>query len=116
MTAFQNLLKEHKNTRLCCDRAVPLVAIKGLASHKVTLVTQLCTYRFYDDKVKQATGIVLVSQCERVIGSCHCMLSVSSERNLQYHIKTCSIVVRDYCLKNRSALDREESKTTFLHA
>ena len=50
MTAFTNKYLEISVTKLCSDKSVPAVVIKGLAEHKVTLGAPLCPCRFYDDK------------------------------------------------------------------
>jgi ferredoxin-thioredoxin reductase catalytic chain len=50
MTAFTNKYLKNTGTKLCSDKSVPAVVIKGLAEHKVTLGAPLCPCRFYDDK------------------------------------------------------------------
>jgi ferredoxin-thioredoxin reductase catalytic chain len=50
MTAFTNKYLENTNTKLCSDKSVAAVVIKGLAEHKVALGAPLCPCRFYDDK------------------------------------------------------------------
>ena len=50
MTAFTNKYLDLSRTKLCSDKSVPAVVIKGLAEHKVTLGAPLCPCRFYDDK------------------------------------------------------------------
>lgn len=54
MTAFTNKYLENTDTKLCSDKSVPAVVIKGLAEHKVTLGAPLCPCRFYDDKEAEA--------------------------------------------------------------
>ena len=54
MTAFTNKYLENTCTKLCSDKSVPAVVIKGLAEHKVTLGAPLCPCRFYDDKEAEA--------------------------------------------------------------
>jgi ferredoxin-thioredoxin reductase catalytic chain len=54
MTAFTNKYLENTNTKLCSDKSIPAVVIKGLAEHKVTLGAPLCPCRFYDDKEAEA--------------------------------------------------------------
>jgi ferredoxin-thioredoxin reductase catalytic chain len=54
MTAFTNKYLANTNTKLCSDKTVPAVVIKGLAEHKVSLGAPLCPCRFYDDKEAEA--------------------------------------------------------------
>jgi ferredoxin-thioredoxin reductase catalytic chain len=54
MTAFTNKYLENTCTKLCSDKSVPAVVIKGLAEHKITLGAPLCPCRFYDDKEAEA--------------------------------------------------------------
>jgi hypothetical protein len=54
MTAFTNKYLKNTDTKLCADKSVPAVVIKGLAEHKLHLGAPLCPCRFYDDKEKEA--------------------------------------------------------------
>lgn len=54
MTAFTNKYLQNTSTKLCTDKGVPAVVIKGLAEHKVDLGAPLCPCRFYEDKEKEA--------------------------------------------------------------
>jgi ferredoxin-thioredoxin reductase catalytic chain len=54
MTAFTNKYLENTNTKLCSDKSVAAVVIKGLAEHKVTYGSPLCPCRFYEDKEAEA--------------------------------------------------------------
>lgn len=54
MTAFTNKYLKNTDTKLCSDKSVPAVVIKGLAEHKVDLGAPLCPCRFYEDKEAEA--------------------------------------------------------------
>lgn len=81
MTAFSNKYLENTNTRLCSDKSVPAVVIKGLAEHKVTLGAPLCPCRFYDDKEKEAKDGYWNCPCVpmRERHECHCMLFLTED-------------------------------------
>ena len=46
MTFFTNSYLKNTGTKLCSDKSIPAVVIKGLAEHKVTLGAPLCPCRF----------------------------------------------------------------------
>lgn len=54
MTAFTNKYLQNTGTRLCSDKSVAAVVVKGLAEHKISLGAPLCPCRFYDDKEAEA--------------------------------------------------------------
>lgn len=54
MTAFTNKYLENTNTKLCSDKSVASVVIKGLAEHKLAYSSPLCPCRFYEDKQAEA--------------------------------------------------------------
>lgn len=76
MTAFTNKYLKNTGTRLCADKSVPAVVIKGLAEHKVALGAPLCPCRFYDDKEAEVKDGYWNCPCVpmRERHECHCML------------------------------------------
>jgi len=76
MTAFTNKYLNLSKTKLCADKSVPAVVIKGLAEHKVTLGAPLCPCRFYDDKEAEAKDGFWNCPCVpmRERHECHCKL------------------------------------------
>ena len=76
MTAFTNTYLKNTGTKLCADKSVPAVVIKGLAEHKVTLGAPLCPCRFYDDKEAEVKDGYWNCPCVpmRERHECHCML------------------------------------------
>ena len=83
MTAFTNKYLENTNTKLCTDKGVPAVVIKGLAEHKVDLGAPLCPCRFYDDKEKEAKDGYWNCPCVpmRERHECHCMLFLTEDND-----------------------------------
>jgi ferredoxin-thioredoxin reductase catalytic chain len=83
MTAFTNKYLENTNTRLCSDKSIPSVVIKGLAEHKVTLGAPLCPCRFYDDKQAEAKDGYWNCPCVpmRERHECHCMLFLTDDND-----------------------------------
>lgn len=81
MTAFTNKYLALSSTKLCSDKSVPAVVIKGLAEHKVTLGAPLCPCRFYDDKEAEAKDGFWNCPCVpmRERHECHCMLFLTEE-------------------------------------
>jgi ferredoxin-thioredoxin reductase catalytic chain len=81
MTAFTNKYLEMSVTKLCSDKSVPAVVIKGLAEHKVTLGAPLCPCRFYDDKEAEAKDGFWNCPCVpmRERSECHCMLFLNDD-------------------------------------
>lgn len=81
MTAFTNKYLELSCTKLCSDKSVPAVVIKGLAEHKVTLGAPLCPCRFYDDKEAEAKDGFWNCPCVpmRERQECHCMLFLTDD-------------------------------------
>jgi ferredoxin-thioredoxin reductase catalytic chain len=81
MTAFTNKYLALSNTKLCSDKSVPAVVIKGLAEHKVTLGAPLCPCRFYDDKEAEAKDGFWNCPCVpmRERSECHCMLFLNDD-------------------------------------
>jgi ferredoxin-thioredoxin reductase catalytic chain len=81
MTAFTNKYLENTCTKLCVDKSVPAVVIKGLAEHKVNLGAPLCPCRFYDDKEKEAKDGYWNCPCVpmRERHECHCMLFLTEQ-------------------------------------
>jgi ferredoxin-thioredoxin reductase catalytic chain len=81
MTAFTNKYLELSVTKLCSDKSVPAVVIKGLAEHKVTLGAPLCPCRFYDDKEAEAKDGFWNCPCVpmRERSECHCMLFLNDD-------------------------------------
>mmetsp|Transcript_6420 Transcript_6420/g.9083 ORF Transcript_6420/g.9083 Transcript_6420/m.9083 type:complete len:167 (-) Transcript_6420:318-818(-) len=83
MTAFSNKYLENTCTKLCSDKSIPAVVIKGLAEHKVTLGAPLCPCRFYDDKEKEAKDGYWNCPCVpmRERHECHCMLFLTEDND-----------------------------------
>jgi ferredoxin-thioredoxin reductase catalytic subunit len=81
MTAFTNKYLALSCTKLCSDKSVPAVVIKGLAEHKVTLGAPLCPCRFYDDKEAEAKDGFWNCPCVpmRERSECHCMLFLNDD-------------------------------------
>jgi len=81
MTAFTNKYLTLSKTKLCADKSVPAVVIKGLAEHKVTLGAPLCPCRFYDDKEAEAKDGFWNCPCVpmRERHECHCMLFLTDD-------------------------------------
>ena len=81
MTAFTNKYLGLSKTKLCADKSVPAVVIKGLAEHKVTLGAPLCPCRFYDDKEAEAKDGFWNCPCVpmRERHECHCMLFLTAD-------------------------------------
>lgn len=81
MTAFSNKYLEISDTKLCADKSVAAVVIKGLAEHKVALGSPLCPCRFYDDKEKEAKDGYWNCPCVpmRERRECHCMLFLTED-------------------------------------
>jgi ferredoxin-thioredoxin reductase catalytic subunit len=93
MTAFTNKYLDNTGTKLCADKSVAAVVIKGLAEHKVTLGAPLCPCRFYDDKEAEAKDGFWNCPCVpmRERHECHCMLFLTednqfagTETNIEY--------------------------------
>jgi ferredoxin-thioredoxin reductase catalytic subunit len=93
MTAFTNKYLDNTGTKLCSDKSVAAVVIKGLAEHKVTLGAPLCPCRFYDDKEAEAKDGFWNCPCVpmRERHECHCMLFLTednqfagTETNIEY--------------------------------
>lgn len=83
MTAFTNKYTENTNTKLCQDKSIPAVVIKGLAEHKISLGTPLCPCRFYEDKEKEAKEGYWNCPCVpmRERHECHCMLFLTEDND-----------------------------------
>ena len=83
MTAFTNKYLANTGTKLCLDKSVPAVVIKGLAEHKVALGSPLCPCRFYDDKEKEAKDGYWNCPCVpmRERHECHCMLFLTDDND-----------------------------------
>lgn len=81
MTAFTNKYLKNTDTKLCSDKAIPAVVIKGLAEHKVDLGAPLCPCRFYDDKEAEAKDGYWNCPCVpmRERHECHCMLFLTED-------------------------------------
>ena len=81
MTAFTNRYLQNSKTRLCQDKSVPAVVVKGLAEHKVTLGAPLCPCRFYEDKEAEAKDGYWNCPCVpmRERQECHCMLFLTDD-------------------------------------
>ena len=81
MTAFTNKYLANTSTKLCTDKSVPAVVIKGLAEHKVNLGAPLCPCRFYDNKEEEAKDGYWNCPCVpmRERHECHCMLFLKKE-------------------------------------
>ena len=81
MTAFTNKYLIMSKTKLCADKSVPAVVIKGLAEHKMTLGAPLCPCRFYDDKEAEAKDGFWNCPCVpmRERHECHCMLFLTDD-------------------------------------
>ena len=81
MTAFTNSYLKNTDTKLCEQKSIPAVVIKGLAEHKVDLGAPLCPCRFYEDKEKEVKEGYWNCPCvpmreEKV---CHCMLFLTDD-------------------------------------
>ena len=81
MTAFTNTYLKNTNTKLCDQKSIPAVVIKGLAEHKVDLGAPLCPCRFYEDKEAEVKKGYWNCPCvpmreEKV---CHCMLFLTED-------------------------------------
>lgn len=83
MTFFTNSYLKNTGTKLCSDKSIPAVVIKGLAEHKVTLGAPLCPCRFYEDKEKEAKDGFWNCPCVpmRERHECHCMLFLTEEND-----------------------------------
>ena len=81
MTAFANKYLDNTKTKLCSDKSVAAVVIKGLAEHKVNLGAPLCPCRFYDDKEAEAKDGYWNCPCVpmRERHECHCMLFLTED-------------------------------------
>jgi len=81
MTAFTNTYLKNTGTKLCADKSVPAVVIKGLAEHKVNLGAPLCPCRFYDNKEAEAKDGYWNCPCVpmRERHECHCMLFLTED-------------------------------------
>jgi len=81
MTAFTNKYLANTKTKLCTDKSVPSVVIKGLAEHKVNLGAPLCPCRFYDNKEEEAKDGYWNCPCVpmRERHECHCMLFLTED-------------------------------------
>lgn len=81
MTAFTNAYLKNTGTKLCTDKSVPAVVIKGLAEHKVTLGSPLCPCRFYEDKEAEVKDGYWNCPCVpmRERHECHCMLFLTDD-------------------------------------
>ena len=81
MTAFTNSYLKNTDTKLCSDKSIPAVVIKGLAEHKVSLGAPLCPCRFYDDKEAEAKDGYWNCPCVpmRERHECHCMLFLTED-------------------------------------
>ena len=81
MTAFANKYLENTNTKLCSDKSIAAVVIKGLAEHKVDLGAPLCPCRFYEDKEAEAKDGYWNCPCVpmRERHECHCMLFLTED-------------------------------------
>mmetsp|Transcript_14554 Transcript_14554/g.22165 ORF Transcript_14554/g.22165 Transcript_14554/m.22165 type:complete len:178 (-) Transcript_14554:1200-1733(-) len=81
MTSFSNSYIAKTKTRLCQDKSVPAVVIKGLAEHKVSLGAPLCPCRFYEDKEKEVREGYWNCPCVpmRERKECHCMLFLAED-------------------------------------
>lgn len=83
MTAFTNSYLRNTDTKLCDQKSIPAVVIKGLAEHKVDLGAPLCPCRFYEDKEKEVKEGYWNCPCvpmqeEKV---CHCMLFLTEDNS-----------------------------------
>lgn len=83
MTSFSNTYLKNTCTKLCVDKSIPAVVIKGLAEHKVTLGAPLCPCRFYDDKEKEVKDGYWNCPCVpmRERHECHCMLFLTEDND-----------------------------------
>mmetsp|Transcript_14249 Transcript_14249/g.24184 ORF Transcript_14249/g.24184 Transcript_14249/m.24184 type:complete len:163 (-) Transcript_14249:1287-1775(-) len=83
MTFFTNSYLKNTGTKLCSDKSIPAVVIKGLAEHKVSLGAPLCPCRFYEDKEKEAKDGFWNCPCVpmRERHECHCMLFLTEEND-----------------------------------
>ena len=81
MTVFTNKYLKNTSTRLCSDKSVPAVVIKGLAEHKVDLGAPLCPCRFYEDKEAEVKDGYWNCPCVpmRERHECHCMLFLTDD-------------------------------------
>jgi ferredoxin-thioredoxin reductase catalytic chain len=91
MTAFTNTYLKNTSTKLCSDKSVPAVVIKGLAEHKVSLGAPLCPCRFYDDKEKEAKDGYWNCPCVpmRERHECHCMLFLTEDNDFAGDAEVC---------------------------
>lgn len=81
MTSFTNTYLKRTETKLCEQKSIPAVVIKGLAEHKVDLGAPLCPCRFYEDKEVEVKKGYWNCPCvpmreEKV---CHCMLFLTED-------------------------------------
>jgi ferredoxin-thioredoxin reductase catalytic subunit len=83
MTSFSNTYLKNTGTKLCEDKSIPAVVIKGLAEHKVTLGAPLCPCRFYEDKEQEAKDGFWNCPCVpmRERHECHCMLFLTEDND-----------------------------------
>ena len=83
MTSFSNTYLKNTGTKLCSDKSIPAVVIKGLAEHKVSLGAPLCPCRFYEDKEKEAKDGFWNCPCVpmRERHECHCMLFLTEDND-----------------------------------
>mmetsp|Transcript_10705 Transcript_10705/g.25757 ORF Transcript_10705/g.25757 Transcript_10705/m.25757 type:complete len:200 (+) Transcript_10705:206-805(+) len=81
MTAFTNSYLRNTDTKLCEQKSIPAVVIKGLAEHKVDLGAPLCPCRFYEDKEKEVKEGYWNCPCVpmREEKMCHCMLFLTDD-------------------------------------
>lgn len=81
MTSFTNKYLKNTNTKLCSDKSIPAVVVKGLAEHKVSLGAPLCPCRFYEDKEAEAKDGYWNCPCVpmRERHECHCMLFLTED-------------------------------------
>jgi ferredoxin-thioredoxin reductase catalytic chain len=81
MTSFTNKYLQNTDTKLCQDKAIAAVVVKGLAEHKVQLGTPLCPCRFYEDKEAEAKDGYWNCPCVpmRERHECHCMLFLTED-------------------------------------
>lgn len=83
MTFFTNSYLKNTGTKLCSDKSIPAVVIKGLAEHKVSLGAPLCPCRFYEDKEAEAKDGFWNCPCVpmRERHECHCMLFLTEDNS-----------------------------------
>mmetsp|Transcript_33491 Transcript_33491/g.47555 ORF Transcript_33491/g.47555 Transcript_33491/m.47555 type:complete len:167 (+) Transcript_33491:145-645(+) len=93
MTAFTNTYLKNTDTKLCNDKSIPAVVIKGLAEHKVSLGAPLCPCRFYDDKEAEAKAGYWNCPCVpmRERHECHCMLFLTEDNGFVGEESTISV-------------------------